>query len=99
MTPLELKRLINRMARQIHKLHIGPGDIIVVKDLETMGALAAFPLPGVPQCAFLYAPQGLEKASLDSLISIVDQATKLKAAAGTVLVPKEEAPDATIPTN
>ena len=48
-----------KVLHALQKLHIVEGDIIVVSDLEVMGALGAYPMPGIPQVPFIFSPDGL----------------------------------------
>jgi hypothetical protein len=98
MTPEQIERLTTSMSKSLFKLSLRPGDIIIARDLETMGALCSFPLPGIPQCPIIYAPSGLDKCDLQTLCNALEQAQNLETVRLTALA-LEDSLDAPRPIN
>jgi hypothetical protein len=78
MNRLELNVFATRIARSLSKFHIEAGDILIVKDYEAMGVLCAMPLPGIPQCPIIYAPDGLDKVDIETLRTVLAAAEQLQ---------------------
>lgn len=57
----------------LQKLNLTPGDVLVVKDHETLRFLAEVKLPIPFVVPLVFAPQGLQKLSRQDLLNLLEQ--------------------------
>ena len=63
------------LSRAIEKLHLEKGDILIVRDDNIIDVLMELPLDLMPRVPIIYAPSGLEKCDLQTLLDIVSAMT------------------------
>jgi hypothetical protein len=67
------------MASRIQKLSLARGDVVVVKDYETLKFLAEMPIHLDFVVPLVFAPQGIEKLTRQDLLNLLEQADQVVA--------------------
>jgi hypothetical protein len=86
---------LSALSHDIEKLLLQPGDILVIRDEETLVALRGQSLPSITfPVPLLFVPGGLEKATRQQLL---DCLSVLDTIAAAEIVIEEEASDVSQP--
>jgi DNA-binding transcriptional regulator LsrR (DeoR family) len=61
--------------KALRRLRLSEGDIVVVRDHETMQALSEqLPIKGVPNCPVIYVPGSVHRLSKEYLKKLMERA-------------------------
>lgn len=62
------------MIQHIQKLSLRYGDVLVVRDVETLHYLSAVKVPGIEgTIPLVFSPQGIEKLTRTDLLNLLEQ--------------------------
>jgi hypothetical protein len=61
------------MKKQIRRLRLREGDIVVVRDMESLRQLAGIKsMKGIPSCPILFAPNGVHRLNKKYLKNLLE---------------------------